>query len=75
MLQHLNYISLTLLLVTCSINPASPPTEDAYFKDAVPCDSIVGSRIGAICKDGTYSKSTGSGTCSHHGGVRVWLCK
>ncbi|XWY20208.1 DUF3761 domain-containing protein [Bisgaard Taxon 45] len=23
----------------------------------------------AICKDGTYSYSTGRGTCSHHGGV------
>lgn len=22
------------------------------------------------CRDGTYSRSHGSGTCSHHGGVR-----
>lgn len=27
----------------------------------------------AICNDGTYSSSSGSGTCSHHGGVRQWL--
>jgi hypothetical protein len=28
----------------------------------------------ALCKDGTYSFSqTRSGTCSHHGGVAVWL--
>lgn len=28
----------------------------------------------ALCKDGTYSYSTTrSGTCSHHGGVAVWL--
>lgn len=28
----------------------------------------------ALCKDGTYSFSqTHSGTCSHHGGVAVWL--
>ena len=27
----------------------------------------------AICNDGTYSPSSGSGTCSHHGGVRIWL--
>ncbi len=28
----------------------------------------------AICKDGTYSYSaTRSGTCSHHGGVAIWL--
>jgi uncharacterized protein YgiM (DUF1202 family) len=28
----------------------------------------------AICRDGTYSYSRNrSGTCSHHGGVRIWL--
>lgn len=27
----------------------------------------------AICRDGTYSYSTGRGTCSHHGGVAQWL--
>ena len=30
-------------------------------------------RIGAICNDGWRSHSTGSGTCSHHGGVDYWL--
>jgi hypothetical protein len=32
-----------------------------------------GHRIGAICNDGWRSYSTGSGTCSHHGGVDYWL--
>jgi len=32
-----------------------------------------GNRIGAICNDGWRSYSTGSGTCSHHGGVDYWL--
>lgn len=28
----------------------------------------------ALCRDGTYSYSKSrSGTCSHHGGVAVWL--
>ena len=27
----------------------------------------------AICMDGWRSYSSGSGTCSHHGGVRTWL--
>nr|DAX46847.1 MAG TPA: Protein of unknown function (DUF3761) [Caudoviricetes sp.] len=27
----------------------------------------------AICGDGTYSYSSGRGTCSHHGGVAEWL--
>ena len=29
-------------------------------------------RVGATCKDGTASKATGSGACSHHGGVSCW---
>ncbi len=32
-----------------------------------------GTRIGAICNDGWRSSSTGSGTCSSHGGVDYWL--
>ena len=30
-------------------------------------------RVGAICRDGWHSYSTGRGTCSHHGGVDYWL--
>lgn len=29
-------------------------------------------RIGAVCNDGTTSKATGRGACSHHGGVSCW---
>lgn len=29
--------------------------------------------VGAICEDGWISSSTGSGTCSHHGGVDEWI--
>jgi hypothetical protein len=29
-------------------------------------------RIGAVCNDGTTSTATGSGACSHHGGVSCW---
>lgn len=32
-----------------------------------------GKRIGAVCNDGTRSSATGSGACSHHGGVAYWL--
>jgi hypothetical protein len=28
--------------------------------------------IGATSKDGTTSTATGSGACSHHGGVSCW---
>ena len=30
-------------------------------------------RIGAICNDGSRSRATGQGACSHHGGVNYWL--
>ena len=32
-------------------------------------------RVGASCQDGSYSYSTGLGTCSHHGGVKKWNIK
>ena len=32
-----------------------------------------GYRVGAICVDGWQSSATGSGACSHHGGVACWL--
>ena len=34
-----------------------------------------GERTGAVCKDGTTSSATGSGACSHHGGVDHWTYK
>ena len=30
-------------------------------------------RVGAVCNDGTDSYATGSGACSHHGGVSYWV--
>jgi hypothetical protein len=29
-------------------------------------------RVGAVCNDSTDSSATGSGACSHHGGVHCW---
>jgi len=29
-------------------------------------------RVGAVCNDGWTSNATGSGACSHHGGVSCW---
>ena len=29
-------------------------------------------RVGCHCYDGTESSATGSGACSHHGGVMYW---
>lgn len=40
-----------------------------------PCGNDASQRIGAKCKDGTFSSATGRGACSHHGGVAYWICK
>jgi hypothetical protein len=40
----------------------------------VQCDTTHDNKVGAKCNDGTTSNSTGSGTCSAHGGVKYWLC-
>jgi len=45
---------------------------DKYDAAIIACGSS-GERQGAICNDGWRSYSTGSGTCSWHGGVSYWL--
>ena len=42
--------------------------------EGTPCGASSTKRTGAVCNDGTRSSSTGSGTCSSHGGVDYWLC-
>jgi hypothetical protein len=34
---------------------------------------VITARVGARCVDGSLSTATGSGACSHHGGVAAWL--
>jgi len=65
------FISL-VLLAACE---KSENLNNPYFENSYECQENSANRIGARCKDGTRSKSTGRGTCSHHGGVEVWLCK
>lgn len=48
--------------LSCSENETTSPSGDCQ-------------RTGAICNDGTRSNATGSGACSHHGGVKEWICK
>ena len=43
--------------------------------DPVQCDDDHTERVGAVCNDGSRSEATGQGACSHHGGVKYWLCK
>ena len=37
--------------------------------------NVTRERVGATCEDGWQSYSTGSGTCSDHGGVETWEYK
>lgn len=52
---------LSLALITSCSDKSTEPSE--------------GERIGAVCNDGTRSSATGSGACSHHGGVDYWIYK
>lgn len=58
--------------VSCSNGSDDP--EPALTPDP-PASAPTCTRIGANCKDGTTSTATGSGACSHHGGVASWICK
>ncbi|MAN03241.1 MAG: hypothetical protein CMI36_13220 [Owenweeksia sp.] len=64
-----------LVLQACTASQNLPKTTDPYFQGAERCFKDSENRIGALCNDSTYSKTVGSGACSHHGGVKVWLCK
>ncbi len=45
-----------------------------YVYDYCSIDCLISQRTGSLCKDGTFSESTGRGACSGHGGVECWLC-
>ncbi|MDO4902346.1 MAG: DUF3761 domain-containing protein [bacterium] len=49
-------------------SPVSPPSSSGLYYSGQFEDEPT-----AICADGTYSYSTGRGTCSGHGGVDEWL--
>lgn len=53
-------VSVALLVLLCA--SAVPGLSD--------CERY---RIGAVCSDGWRSSATGSGACSHHGGVDHWV--
>jgi len=42
----------------------------AIYPSVTPLPTATNHICGSICQDGSLSDSTGSGTCSHHGGVR-----
>ena len=62
-------ITLMLIFVSC----INSPEENTDTNSETNSDDNSGVRIGAVCNDGTTSTATGSGACSHHGGVDYWL--
>ena len=68
-----NLKSGLFLLIFSAFAFGSCEKED-YFKNSYECQKTSPNRIGARCHDGSTSSATGSGACSHHGGVKVWLC-
>lgn len=81
MKQLLTFSALGLLILMGACekstypNSGNTPTGSSYFAGSYECQKNSSNRIGARCKDESLSQSTGSGTCSRHGGVAVWLCK
>ncbi|MDB5178016.1 MAG: hypothetical protein JWO61_399 [Candidatus Saccharibacteria bacterium] len=59
-----------LTLVGTYVKPAPAPAVSSSPTYTAPSG---GARTGAICNDGSSSSATGSGACSHHGGVAYWL--
>lgn len=54
--------------------PAAAIVADTPTPEPQPTElPAASSRVGARCVDGTTSTATGSGACSHHGGVSCWL--
>jgi hypothetical protein len=58
---------------TATRPPAPTPTSTPVIVSVPTTPPSSGVRVGAVCRDGTTSTATGSGACSHHGGVAYWL--
>jgi hypothetical protein len=66
------YTPSLFITETVIILPSQLPTETSTL---APTFTATYHLCGSICNDGSYSESTGSGTCSHHDGVREpWYC-
>ncbi|MEQ9262860.1 MAG: hypothetical protein RLP14_06840 [Owenweeksia sp.] len=72
---HQKLITILCLGVMGLLPGCEKETTPDYFEGSYECQKNETNRIGALCKDGSRSTSTGAGTCSRHGGVDVWLCK
>ena len=65
---------LVLILAIFGTFIFAPSCDSSSGPDGHQCGVNETDRVGAKCNDGTSSSSTGSGTCSSHGGVAYWIC-
>ena len=78
MKQLILIISLATCLIACSEDEGTEPTNQnntTQNSNEYQCQSGDPNIVGARCKDGSRSSSTGQGACSRHGGVDHWLCQ
>jgi hypothetical protein len=72
----MHYYLLTCLLIGQTYLPlcaqvSASKVDSTLTNDIIRLNEM--RRIGAFCKDGTRSNSTGIGACATHGGVDYWL--
>lgn len=69
------FIVIFLIAIACGSNKKDSTNYKKVEKKQTQTETKkkYGQRIGARCCDGTRSSATGSGACSHHGGVCEWL--
>ncbi len=59
-----SFLLVIILTVPLFYSVGIPENDGLYLKKY---------RVGCGCCDGTTSKATGRGACSHHGGVKYWV--
>lgn len=73
-MKNIKTLICSLLLVTALLFPVTQTNfvvANANY-DYDDASEMMVHRIGAKCCDGSNSKATGRGACSHHGGVKYW---
>ena len=66
----MRFIRISMIALTIALFSCSKEESEEYN-----CEKGDPNIIGARCNDGERSNATGQGACSHHGGVKHWICQ
>lgn len=66
------YSVIFLVILTGAVLTDNFVRADSKVQETISSENFDVRRVGAKCCDGTNSKATGRGACSHHGGVKYW---